>query len=169
MDHHFIIRSLASNKKVFHDLLTNKSKSEYLWKPHAEKWCLLEIVCHLFDEEREDFRTRVKHTLESPNTLLPPIDTVGWVTSREYMEQDYEQMVAEFLNERTASVNWLNALLKPNWTNSYKHAELGSLSAEHFLANWLAHDLLHFRQIIKLQFQFLQSNTHIDLTYAGNL
>lgn len=167
MDHPSIIHNLDSNKEVFRSLLINQSKTEYLWKSHADKWCLLEIVCHLYDEEREDFRTRIRHTLQSPNTLPPPIDPIGWVTGRNYMEQDYGQMVEKFLNERTASVNWLNSLSEPNWRSSCRHPELGTLSAEHFLANWLAHDLLHFRQIISVNYQFLQSNTHIDLSYAG--
>lgn len=29
--------------------------------PAPEKWCLLEIVFHLYDEEREEFRARVNY------------------------------------------------------------------------------------------------------------
>jgi hypothetical protein len=168
MDHYFIINKLDSNKQVFEALLSNKSKTEYLWKPEENRWCLLEIICHLYDEEREDFRTRVRVTLESPNTPPPQIDPVGWVTSRKYMAQDYNEMVGKFINERAESINWLKSLNEPKWTNSFNHPELGSLSSEHFLTNWLAHDILHFRQIINLQFQSLKANSKIDLTYAGN-
>ena len=31
------------------------------WKPDADSWSILEVVCHLVDEEREDFRTRLDH------------------------------------------------------------------------------------------------------------
>ena len=140
-----------------------------MWKPEPSKWCLIEIVCHLFDEEREDFRTRVRTTLENPGKRPPPIDPVGWVKSRNYISQDFEEMTQKFLIERTTSVDWLKSLNNPEWKNAYHHQELGNLSAEHFLANWLAHDYLHFRQINKLQFQYLHRTSGMDLSYAGNL
>lgn len=168
MNHKQIIEQLAVNRLIFSSLLKGKSKAEYLWKPKEKKWCLLEIVCHLYDEEIEDFRTRVKHTLEAPGTPPPPIDPVNWVLSRNYMEMNYNKMVARFLEERSKSIEWLQSLQNPNWSNSYKHPELGTLSSEHFLYNWLAHDILHFRQINRLQFQYLKSHSHHDLAYAGN-
>ena len=168
MNSETIIAKLADNKEVFAGLLKNKSRTEYLWKPKENKWCLLEIVCHLYDEEREDFRTRVKQTLEKPGTPPPPIDPVNWVHQRKYLEQDYKEMVEKFLEERVKSVEWLHSLQQPDWSNSYQHPELGSLSAEHFLTNWLAHDILHFRQIITLQYHYLKGSTDIDLIYAGS-
>lgn len=168
MKHTEIIEKLSTNRLVFEGLLKNKTRTEYLWKPKENKWCLLEIVCHLYDEECEDFRTRVKQTLELPGTPPPPIDPVNWVTQRQYIEQNYDEMVNKFLNERINSVDWLRSLTNPDWSNNYKHPELGPLSAELFLTNWMAHDILHFRQIIKLQYKFFKSSTDIDLTYAGS-
>jgi len=168
MYHSRIITQLNSNREVFAQLFTNKNKNEYLWKPEPSKWCLLEIVCHLYDEEREDFRTRVKTTLENPGKLPPPIDPVGWVKARKYTEQNFEDMTQNFLSQRTTSVKWLKSLKTPKWENADSHQELGDLSAEHFLANWLAHDYLHFRQINRLQFQYLKHTSGKDLSYAGN-
>jgi len=167
MYHKKIIDNLATNATVFSDLLKNKSKEEYLWKPSPEKWCLSEIICHLYDEEREDFRARVSCTLETPGQQPPPINPVGWVTERKYIEQDYDLMVGKFMDERKISINWLKSLKDPKWNNSYEHPKLGPLSAEHFLANWLAHDIFHFRQIIRLQYEYLKFTSGNDLTYAG--
>jgi len=167
MDHKKIIDNLSDNVEIFITLLHNKSKTEYLWKPESQKWCLLEIICHLYDEEREDFRARVKCTLETPGQHPPPINPVGWVTDRKYIDQDYELMVNKFLNERRNSSKWLNSLKNPLWKNSYEHPKLGVLTAEHFLVNWLAHDIFHFRQIIRLQFQYLKFTSGNDLSYAG--
>jgi len=168
MRHSEIIEKLAGNRAVFTGLLKNKSRTEYLWKPKESKWCLLEIVCHLLDEEKEDFRTRVKQTLEKPSTPPPPIDPVNWVIQRKYIEQNYSEMVDRFLDERMKSIDWLQGLKNPDWSSSYRHPELGALTSEHFLTNWLAHDVLHFRQIIKLQYQYLKNSTEIDLIYAGS-
>ncbi len=168
MDYDKIISNLQSNKEVFLSLLSNVSREEYLWKPQPDKWCLLEILCHLRDEEIEDFRTRVKCVLESPQLGPQPIDPVGWVAQRKYVEQDYDKKLEEFIQERDASVDWLRSLDSPNWHNTYTHPTLGPMSARKFLSNWLAHDYLHFRQIVRLKYDHLIEISGEDLQYAGN-
>ena len=167
MEHNRIIELLDINKGVFEVLLKNKNKKEYLWKEQPSRWCLLEVVCHLYDEECEDFRMRVKTTLEHPGELPPQIDPIGWVTRRNYLMQDYDAKLQQFITERSESISFLQSLKKPEWQNSYKHKVLGELSAQHFLFNWLAHDYMHIRQINRIQYQYLQFSTKMDLTYAG--
>lgn len=167
MEHSYITESLSENLKTFRDLLSGASKAEYLYKPLPEKWCQLEIVCHLYDEERYDFRARTKHILENNQSALPPIDPVGWVKSRNYIEQKFEETLDKFLDERKKSVEWLKSLREPDWRNEYKHELFGMMSAEFFLTNWLAHDYLHFRQITSLKFNFLKHISGIDPLYAG--
>lgn len=162
-----IFTALENNGAVFQALLSNKTPQEYLWKPAPDKWSLLEVVCHLYDEEREDFRARVKHTLETPDNPLPPIDPEGWVAARKYAEQDYHKMLEQFLTERKQSVAWLKGLPDPNWANAFQHARFGPLSARLFLDNWLAHDYLHMRQIDRIQYQYLTAHSSVDMRYAG--
>ena len=88
--------------------------------------------------------------------------------SRNYLGQDYEAKLAEFLLEREKSIAWLRSLVDPKWDNTYLHPKLGPMSAELFLANWLAHDYIHIRQINRLAFEYLQDQSSIDLSYAGN-
>jgi hypothetical protein len=168
MNHQAIIYELQRHQKVFETMLSNIPEACYSWKPAPEKWCLLEIVCHLYDEEREDFRARVRHILEQPAASMPSIDPQGWVAARKYMEQDYETKLRSFLQERNASIKWLQSLAAPVWTNVYQHPTLGSMSAEMILANWLAHDYLHIRQITGVKFQYLQHSSSQSLNYAGN-
>ncbi|MCG3167096.1 MAG: hypothetical protein POELPBGB_02879 [Bacteroidia bacterium] len=167
MNQSFIIKKLEYNSQIFKSLFAGLNENEYLWKPQPDKWCLLEIACHLYDEEREDFRARLKHTLETPQEKLPSIDPVGWVISRKYMEQDFEKTVNALLSERTKSVNWLNSLENPSWNNAYHHHKFGAMSAGMFLANWLAHDYLHIRQILNLKYQYLKLNSNERMDYAG--
>lgn len=167
MDYHKIIDKLHEHRKVFDHLLNPVSEEEYRWKPQPEKWCMLEIVCHLYDEEREDFRTRLKYVLETPEKAPPPIDPVAWVQERNYMEKDYTEMVRKFLDERDSSVIWLRALLNPQWEQAYHHPTLGPRTARMYLTNWLAHDYLHIRQITKLKYDYLKAISGEDLQYAG--
>jgi len=163
-----IIEQLDLNKNVFRSLFEGIGKDQIIWKPLPEKWCLLEIVCHLYDEEREDFRARVKHTLEIPGEAMPQIDPQGWVTSRKYMERNFQEMVAKFLAEREDSVHWLKSLSNPPWDNIYQHPKAGAMSAEMFLSNWLAHDYLHFRQITFTKYQYLKNHFDTRYDYAGD-
>ena len=151
MNTKYIIEELTRNKIIFKNILEGLEKEAYLWKPNPEKWCALEVVCHLYDEEREDFRARVKLTLENPAMPANPIDPVGWVTARKYIEQDYNNVLQRFLLERDNSLAWLNDLKNAKWDNVYKHPLLGDISAEMFLSSWLAHDYLHIKQPTKIK------------------
>ncbi len=162
-----IISELKRNKGVFSAFLKETSEQQYLWKPEPSKWCLLEVACHLYDEEREDFRARLKHVLENPELPLPPIDPLAWVSDRSYLQQDYNKVVSNFLKEREKSVEWLKSLESPKWENTYAHPKPGKLSASIFLANWVAHDDLHFRQITRLKYGWLREMAGEDLSYAG--
>lgn len=168
MNHSIIIQELERNKITFKGLLYGVAKEEYLWKPEPDKWCLLEILCHLYDEEREDFRARVNQVLIDPKFSLSSINPVGWVTERKYIEKNYDEVLNKFLEERTHSVNWLKSLESPAWKNTHIHPKLGAMSAEMILSNWLAHDYLHFRQIISVKFHYLKQRTGEELSYVGS-
>ncbi len=129
---------------------------------------MLEIVCHLLDEERDDFKARVRHTLETPLLEMPKINPTGWVLERDYKSQNYEIVLKTFLNERRKSVIWLNKNIYADWENIHKHPTLGTMSAKQFLTNWLAHDYLHIRQINACQYSYLKEKMKEDIQYAGN-
>lgn len=163
-----IIQRLEDNAAVFKALLEPVPETQYRWKPTPEKWSLLEIICHLYDEEREDFRTRVRYVLETPELSLPPIDPVGWVNQRAYIQQDFSEKLRAFLSERQQSVQWLRSLQNPAWENINVHPQAGERSAYFFLCNWLAHDYLHVRQINRLKYEYFAANGDTSLAYAGN-
>ena len=65
-------------------------------------------------------------------------------------------------------MEWLMNLDNPQWDNYYEHPKFGKMSAKLFFTNWLAHDYLHIRQILKLKFDYLKFISKEDLNYAGN-
>ena len=167
MNHRNIILKLEKNIGIFRDLLQDLPPDEYLWRYNEAKWCLLEIICHLHDEEREDFRTRLRYALESSIEQPPRIDPVAWVKERNYIKQDFSTMLNKFLDERQKSVAWLSTISESLWNNIFNHPILGNVSAESFLANWLAHDYLHIRQIARVKYFHLKIGSDEDLSYAG--
>ncbi len=163
----FIISQLEANIEVFKGLLTNLDEEMVMWKPTSDRWCMLEIVCHLIDEEIHDFRARVGAALDADQYPFYAIDPVGWVTERKYIEQDYTSKVNEWINERTKSIDWLRSLDNPDWENSFQHPDFGPVSASHFLSNWLAHDHIHVRQINRTKRTYLEHISDENLEYAG--
>lgn len=162
-----IILGLERNQHVFFHLLNSLSPEQYMFKPEPKMWCLLEVVCHLLDEELEDFRARVSRILFEPNRPLQPISPETWPKERKYLDQDFERVLEQFLSERKQSVSWLKTLPDPNWGQTVDHPDVGPRSAQMFLTNWLAHDYHHIRQINSIQHAYLKYTSGDDLTYAG--
>lgn len=163
-----IIHQLEHNGAILTTMLSDIPDEMYKWKPSPEKWCLLEILCHLYDEEQFDFKSRIDHVLKTPNAPMPSIDPVNWVTQHRYMHQDYKKMLALFIEERSNSIKWLKTLSNPPWHHIHIHSKLGKMGASMLLANWLAHDYLHIRQITSVKYHYLQVHTNEPLSYAGN-
>ncbi len=168
IDAKLIMDHLERNKGIILSLFSDFESEEIFWKASDEKWCALEVLCHMIDEEVEDFRTRIKTTLKEPGIEPPKIDPQDWVGKRNYMDQDFNEKLSLFSEERDRSIEFLRSLENPNWKNSYEHKSLGTLSAGMFLKNWLAHDLLHIKQITKLKYDILGNSDNIPISYAGN-
>ena len=167
MDRPLLFDQLARHAMVFHALLHDLSVDEHRWRSAPEKWCALEIISHLYDEEREDFRARLQHVLETPDQPMPKIDPVAWVAERKYMEQDFGTVLENFLRERHRSLEWLHPRNDAPWENFHQHPTVGPVSCELLLTNWVAHDLHHIRQLNNLRYAYLNAHTTVPLDYAG--
>lgn len=72
-----------------------------------------------------------------------------------------------FLEERQASLKWLNSLTSANWEASYQ-APWGPIRAGDLLAAWVGHDLLHMRQMVELHRAYiLKLAEPYQMDYAG--
>ncbi len=163
-----IFDELERNGVVIGSLLSGLKQPDREWKPAINKWNVLEVICHLYDEEKDDFRERVRSILKDPNEPLTPIDPAGWVEQRKYAFEDFDVKLNNFVEEREASVKWLRSLKSPKWDNAFQHPKIGAMSAQLVLENWLAHDLLHIRQILGLKYGYLKANIQNPLDYAGD-
>jgi hypothetical protein len=164
----FFIARFAGNGDAIAAVVRGVSDEQTRWKPAPDEWSILEVINHLFDEEREDFRQRVDLTLHRPEDHWPPIDPEGWVVSRGYQQRDPVSSLESFLRERRASVQWLASLQDPNWESTHHHPAIGSMTAGEILGAWLAHDHLHLRQLNQLHWQYLAQQVPLSsLDYAG--
>ena len=168
IDPQLMIEQLGANGERFRLILKNLSDDQARWKPATDRWSLLEVINHLLDEEREDFRRRLTLVLNNPEESWPPIDPEGWVFQRDYNRKDLSKSLRDFFEEREKSINWLRKLDSPNWQATHRHPKMGPMSAETLLVNWVAHDLFHIRQVTDLQFAYLKRTVApVSLDYSG--
>ena len=148
------IDRLTANAEAFAALAHDVSAEQARWRPAPDKWSILEVVNHLYDEECEDFRARLDLLLHHPEQNWPSIAPQQWASERRYNERALDESLARFLAERRKSVAWLAGLVEPNWAARYERPQ-GSLSAGDLLASWVAHDFLHIRQLARLHWQYV--------------
>ncbi len=151
-----LVNQLETGCVILSDLFIDVDDAEARWQPAPERWSMLEVLCHLWDEEKHDFRHRLSLTLRDPTQEWQPIDPEGWVRERRYNERDLAESLAGFRQERVASLAWLRDLDQPAWDRGHEHASLGVLRAGDLLASWAAHDHLHVRQISNLRIDYLK-------------
>ena len=151
MERSLLFAQLERHGSVFKALLQDLSPAEITWKPAPEKWCPLEVICHLHDEEREDFRRRLDMILNHPGEEWPPINPRGWVVERGYNQRNLAEMLDGFDEERRISLMWLETLDEPDW-EAGETFEWGTMKAGDMLASWAAHDKLHLRQLVELRY-----------------
>jgi hypothetical protein len=140
----------SQHTAAIHALARGLTPEQARWKPTPADWSVVEVINHLCDEEREDFRAHLRAALFAPEGPWARIDPPGWVTARRYNERDLAESLANWLAEREQSLIWLRGLGAVNWANTIQ-APWGPISAGDLLAAWVGHDVLHLRQLVELR------------------
>lgn len=150
-------------------LLAGVSPEDALWRPDDKSWSILEVVCHLDDEESEDFRVRLESTLTDPARAWAPLDLDDVSAKRGYRERDLRKAVLSFAEKRAENLMWLRGALDgADWSRAYRHPKIGPVSSASLLASWAAHDALHLRQIAKRLYELANRDSGGAPTdYAG--
>lgn len=163
-----LYRELENSTEMIRALLVGINQDEARIKPNADSWSILEVVCHLYDEEREDFREHLDFILHRQNEEWHGIDPQGWVIEHKYNEQNLIEMQEKFFEERKRSLEWLRSLSNANPEITYT-SQYGSIKAGDMLACWVAHDNLHIRQLVELRRTRIERITKpFDIQYAGD-
>lgn len=165
-----IVNRLEQFGKTLPGVVGGMRLEDMRWKPPSGNWSILEILCHLADEEVEDFRARLAFILEQRQGAPPGIDPEGWAAARAYNEQKPQDVLERFVRERERSVTWLHSLslATTDWKLAYVHPKLGPLHAGDLLAAWAAHDALHLRQIAKRMHEMAARDAAgFSVRYAG--
>ncbi|MEJ5240832.1 MAG: DinB family protein [Anaerolineales bacterium] len=165
----YAITELKRSTAVIRSLVEDIDPATMRWKPADTSWSMLEVLCHLRDEERQDFPFRIRHLLSGAQHPWPPIQPAQWVTERRYNEEEPSEALQAFLEERHKNLEWLGTLDSVSWDIAYAYEPLRGLTAGDLLAAWVVHDLLHIRQINELRYFIARERlSEYKIIYAGD-
>jgi hypothetical protein len=115
-------------------------------RPAPAEWAPVEIVCHLRDEETEDFAARVRVIAEN-GPRFAPNDPERKAIERRYLDDDGPRALAAFRERRASSLVFLAGLAPERLGGAVERPSGGVLSGLDLLAAWVAHDRLHLAQL----------------------
>lgn len=168
MEDRALFQELEGSTQIIRALLAGITQEEAQIKPNEQSWSILETVCHLYDEEREDFREHLDFILHRQHDEWHVIDPHSWVVERNYNGQNFAEMQDKFFAERERSLEWLKSLFRADWETTYT-SQFGSMRAGDMLASWVAHDNLHIRQLVELRRRRIEKITQpYEIEYAGD-
>ncbi len=163
-----IIRHMSGNAEAIRALAQTISEEQAHWKPNPDSWCLKEVMGHVYNEERIDFRQHLKEMLNDPPKRWGELHHEEWINVK-----NYRQALEGFIIEREASIAWLKTLESPNWdiktqTSFGPDHVMITLSAGDVLLSWVEHDILHLRQMVELLHGWnVKQAAPYSVNYAG--
>jgi len=158
---------LACFPRILQTLAAGLTDADMRFKPVPQHWSILEVLCHLADEEERDFPARLARTLAGE--AWEPIDPEGWAHQHRYNEQSPSETIARFATLREQSLAWMHGRGEIDWDAAHQHSILGPIRAGDLFASWLAHDALHLRQISRRLFELAQRDgAPYSTAYAGD-
>lgn len=168
MNFQTLYNELECSTEMIRALLSGITQEDARYQPTPETWSILEVTCHLYDEEREDFRQRLDFILHLRQGEFPVIDPQAWVKDRRYNEQDFQVMQEKLFAERRKSLEWLKTVSNSDWDTTFTSRD-GTVTAGEMFSSWIAHDNLHIRQLVELRRARIETITRpYPIDYAGD-
>ena len=162
-----VIKRLRDNAEIVRALVLPLSEEQANWNPNEETWNMKEVMEHVYNEERIDFRKHLKEMFNDP-----PLPWGEFRHEELISVKNCHQALESFLLEREASLEWLRSLESPDWDvesqATFGPEEVLTFKAGDVLGSWVAHDFLHIRQMNELLYAWnLQQALPYSVRYAG--
>ncbi len=116
-----------------------------------ETWSPFDVVGHLIHGERTDWMPRVEHILRHGDAVpFPSFDREAMFDASK--GRSLAELLDTFEQLRRASLARLQALAltEADLERRARHPELGTVTLRQHLSTWVAHDLGHLSQIVRV-------------------
>lgn len=114
-------------------------------------WSPFDVVGHLIHGERTDWMPRVEHILRFGDTTpFPPFDREAMFVESRGLALD--RLLDEFSRLRAGNIDRFLALklTDADLARPGRHPEFGAVTMGQHLATWVAHDLSHIGQVVRV-------------------
>lgn len=140
-------RDLARLPAMLDALLSDLDDAFWRARPAPKEWSALEIVCHLRDEELEDFGARVR-VIATGGVSFGPIDPERWAVERRYGDDEPRAALGLLKDRRASNLGFLATIDPKRLEHDVDLPRAGRLTGLDLLAAWVTHDRLHVAQLV---------------------
>jgi HAD superfamily hydrolase (TIGR01549 family) len=141
-----LIHRLAAFPAAINVLRRSYSRDVLECCPGEHEWSFRDVVCHLLDHETEEDRKRLRQIVEEDNPFLSA-NYDPWAHAHEYANISVDEAFAQFVRERSATVDWLKALPHEVWRRPARYSILGPTYFEEMVRFTTEHDRTHLLQM----------------------
>lgn len=140
-----ILPQFRGNIAALHGLLAEVKPHQQQQRPDPQEWSILQILCHLWQSEKNVHRARLRAILNQDNPFIASPPPPG--PDIPPCHEDANQALYCFQREREATMRLLSDLSPAQWDRPARHSIFGlttALEMAHFTAQ---HDRLHITQL----------------------
>jgi hypothetical protein len=109
---------------------------------------VLDVVGHLIETEERGFGGRIRTLLAEERPQFTTWDPSAVARERRDAERDPVELVSELTRRRTAGIALVERLTPEDLGRSGDHPEVGFLTVNDLLHEWIHHDANHLRQVL---------------------
>jgi hypothetical protein len=110
------------------------------------EWTPRTVLAHLRDDEFLVMRLRLERLLAEERPMLMPFDEAAWAANRWTGRDALEELLADFREQRAASVQILRRV-EQQWERPGYQPEMGEVTIRSWTEHWVEHDQEHINQL----------------------
>jgi hypothetical protein len=137
---------LDSSGQAFASTLNALTPVVASWHPAPGEWCVNEVVGHVIVTEKNGFGGRIRVILGGDEPDLPKYDRDGLQKTRDDCARDPKGLAQEMLEVRGQSLELIRSLRPEQLGRGGLHPDVGRLTVDDLLHEWVHHDGNHLRQ-----------------------
>ncbi len=139
---------LGSSGQAFASTLNAIPPGVASWHPAPGEWCVNEVVGHVIVTDKYGFAGRIRVILGGDEPDLPKYDRDGLQKTRDDCARDQKALAHEMLEVRGQSLELIRSLGPEQLQRGGLHPDVGRLTVDDLLHEWVHHDGNHLRQAL---------------------
>lgn len=139
---------LETSGRAYVNILRSLPPEAASWRPAPEEWCVNECLGHIIEADKRGFAGRIRIILRENNPKLQTWDQPSVAAARHDCDKQPEELIREFEPLRAESLVTLRSVRHDQLMRAGAHPEVGSLTVDDLLHEWVHHDSNHLRQVL---------------------